>query len=128
MFLSPDSARGRPTEVIYPGEPLQANDIRLVKLLPGRWADPIICELTNADLGAARYRALSYVWGSPRITRSIRLNHRTYPVTVNLESALRHLREIYREGVTIWIDALYVSYLARSRDVVAVSNQVAACN
>ncbi|KAI1536277.1 HET domain containing protein [Pyrenophora tritici-repentis] len=108
MFLSPDSARGRTGETIYPGAPLQANGIRLVNLLPGRWKDPILCELINADLGTARYRALSYVWGSAHITRPIRLNNRTYSVTINLESALRHLREKYRDGLTLWIDALCI--------------------
>lgn len=108
MFLSPNSARREPIEVAYPGGPLRHNQIRLVKLQPGRWIDPIICQLTYVDIEVARYKALSYVWGSPQVTRPIRLNDQIYPVTVNLESALRHLREQYKDGLVLWIDALYV--------------------
>jgi hypothetical protein len=72
MFLSPNSARKEPEETIYPGKPLQRDEIRLIKLQPGRWIDPIVCELTNVPLDASRYRALSYVWGSQKVIRTIR--------------------------------------------------------
>ena len=108
MFLSPNSARREPIEAAYPGGPLRHNQIRVVKLPPGRWTDPIICELTYVDIEVACYKALSYVWGSPRVTRPIRLNDQIYPVTVNLQSALRHLREKYKHELVLWIDALYV--------------------
>jgi len=107
MFLSPDSARKKDAAT-YPGLPLQGNHIRVVRLLPGRWTEPIRCELSNVNIEVAKYRALSYVWGSQRVTRSIRLDGRVYPVTVNLEGALRHLREAYKAGLDLWIDALYV--------------------
>jgi hypothetical protein len=108
MFLSPNSARKEPAETIYPGKPLQQDEIRLISLQPGRWNDQITCELTNVPLDASRYRALSYVWGSQKVVRTIRLNGHAYSVTVNLESALRHLREKYKEGLVLWVDALYV--------------------
>jgi len=107
MFLSPDSARKKDAAT-YPGLPLQENHIRVVKLLPGRWTEQIRCELSNANIEVAKYRALSYVWGSQHVKRSIRLDGRVYPVTVNLESALRHLREAYKDGLNLWIDAPYV--------------------
>jgi hypothetical protein len=93
----------------YPGHPLQQGEIRVVKLRPGEWADPIRCELSNADINIVHYRALSYVWGSQRVTRKIQLDDRIYRVTTNLERALRHLREVYKDGLYFWIDALYVS-------------------
>jgi hypothetical protein len=95
-------------EAIYPGKPLQQDEIRLVKLQPGTWTDTIVCELTNVRLEVARYHALSYVCGSPRIIRPIQLNGHVYSVTVNLESALKHLREKYKDGLVLWVDALYV--------------------
>lgn len=107
MFLSPDSAR-KQNAATYPGLPLQENHIRVARLLPGRWTEQIRCELSNVNIEVAEYRALSYVWGSQHVTRSIRLNGRVYPVTVNLEGALRHLREAYKDGLNLWIDALYV--------------------
>jgi hypothetical protein len=113
MFLSPNSALKGPEETIYPGKSLQKDEIRLITLQPGRWTDPIVCELTNVPLDASRYRALSYVWGSQKVIRTIRLNGHNYSVTVNLKSALRHLREKYKERIVLWVDALYV-FLQRS--------------
>ncbi|KAF1937176.1 HET-domain-containing protein, partial [Clathrospora elynae] len=84
-------------------------EILLVKLQPGRWTDPIVCELTNAQLDFAKYQALSYVWGSPRATRSIRLDGPTYPVTSNLESELRHQRERFGDELVLWVDALCIN-------------------
>jgi len=107
MLLTPDSARKK-DPVTYPGLPLQENHIRVVRLLPGTWTERIRCELSSANIEVAKYRALSYVWGSQHVTRSIRLDGRVYPVTANLEGALRHLREAYKDGLDLWIDALYV--------------------
>ena len=106
MFLSPSGALRVPTKPKYPGKPLQADEIRILSLQPGAWADPMICELTTAQLGTVEYRALSYVWGSRLNKRSVRLNGRDYPVTLNLESALKHLREKYKDGLVLWVDAL----------------------
>jgi len=33
--------------VPYPGEPLESDQIRLIRLRSGQWADAIICELYN---------------------------------------------------------------------------------
>jgi hypothetical protein len=77
-------------------------------LLPGNWAEPIRCEVFTVEHDIAHYQALSYVWGSARITRSILFNGKCFPVTVNLESSLRHLREQYENGLVLWIDALCI--------------------
>jgi hypothetical protein len=96
--------------VFYPGTLLLgANEIRLVKLLPGHWGDEIRCKLLYDPLWSIRpYHSLSYVWGSPRITRPILLDGYVFPVTVNLESALRHLRHQLRDTF-LWIDALCIN-------------------
>ena len=82
------------------------DEIRVLWLQPGKWTDPVVCELTNVRLGAVDYRALSYVWGPRFNMRSIRLNGRNYSVTLNLESALKHLRVNYKDGLVLWVDAL----------------------
>lgn len=112
MFLSPDSARRDPKEFRYPGDCLSSGWIRVIRLLPGDWATPIQCELFTCHLSLARYKALSYVWGSKHRTRPIRLADVEFPVTVNLESALRHLRELYKTvegGPVLWVDSLCIN-------------------
>ena len=106
MFLSPSSALREPEKPIYPGKSLRTDEIRVLWLQPGKWADPIVCELTNTRLGAVEYRALSYAWGSRFDMRPIRLNGCAYSVTLNLESALKHLRVKYKDGLYLWVDAL----------------------
>ncbi|USP77358.1 hypothetical protein yc1106_04632 [Curvularia clavata] len=109
MFLSPSSALREPEKPIYPGKSLMTDEIRVLWLQPGKWTDPIVCELNNVCLGTVEYRALSYVWGSRFNMRSIRLNGRNYPVTLNLETALRHLRVKYKDGLVLWVDALCIN-------------------
>jgi hypothetical protein len=56
------------------------------------------------------YEALSYVWGDATQTSPMTLNGASYPITKNLESAIRHLRR--REGSrTLWVDAVGINQL-----------------
>jgi hypothetical protein len=88
---------------------LHSKKIRLVKLLKGQWSEKIRCQLQWGFLvNQSSYKALSYAWGSPRATRPILLNEYQYPVTVNLESALRRLRRT-NSDLTLWIDALCIN-------------------
>jgi hypothetical protein len=126
MFLSPTNAQRDQKDVKYPGSPLSpgSNKIRLIRLLDGEWTTPLRCELFEDWLmppnhesledkpHITRYHALSYVWGSKHATRPILLNGMMFPVTANLEGALRHLRELYREGrrdLVLWVDALCIN-------------------
>jgi hypothetical protein len=45
MLLTPGSARRGSDDVPYPAEPLSHGQIRLIRLLPGKWTDAIRCEL-----------------------------------------------------------------------------------
>lgn len=48
--------------------------IRLIKILPGEWNDPIKCKLVVMDweiVANKNYNALSYEWGSPSSQREI---------------------------------------------------------
>jgi hypothetical protein len=123
MFLSPQSAQRDSKDVVYPGQPLPSNHIRLVRLLPGTWTDPIRCQLFEDHDGTTKYQALSYVWGSQHVTRPIFLNGREFPITFNLEGALRHLREHFKDNhgmMVFWIDALCIN----QKDVEERTNQV----
>ncbi|KAJ8116605.1 hypothetical protein OPT61_g2010 [Boeremia exigua] len=76
---------------------LQGRDIRLVRLIPDPDADeasPTECCLSRECLDdLPPYYALSYVWGDPDLTETIRCNGEPLEVTVNLAKALRRLRQ-----------------------------------
>lgn len=82
---------------------------RVVIIDPGRWGDAVKCRLVHrrfdqpSDGGA--YKALSYAWGSPRVTGTIHLDDCQVKVALNLFCALLHLRHP-TEKVIFWIDAL----------------------
>jgi hypothetical protein len=54
------------------------------------------------------YESLSYAWGDPDVSISIRLEGKHFHVTTNLESALRHIRFPDRERI-MWIDAVCIN-------------------
>ena len=69
----------------------------------------IVCSLEDASLEEdSTYEALSYTWGDPSDTSSIKLNDRSFPVTKNLAVALQHLRE-EEKPVKVWIDAICIN-------------------
>ncbi|SMY20751.1 unnamed protein product [Zymoseptoria tritici ST99CH_1A5] len=98
---------------LYP-EPLDAekHEIRLLlTLLPGAFHEPIQCTLAKIclkDTERPVYEALSYVWGDPKITKYVMVHGALFPVTMNLESALRHLRD-KNDPRTLWIDAICIN-------------------
>jgi hypothetical protein len=87
-------------------------EIRLLALEPGEWSETISGTLSSFSLdNAPSYDALSYVWGNPAFTRNILLDGYAFPVTINLESALRYLRHprrSSREPRVVWIDAICI--------------------
>ena len=93
-------------------EPLDTarDEFRLLSLAPN--ADPssdIACRLYTVGLvDEPSYTALSYVWGDPTITKPILLDGIEVQVTVNLEGALRRIRQAQAEVIT-WVDALCIN-------------------
>jgi hypothetical protein len=110
-------------------------ETRLIYLHPGGSNDCIYCTIYHANILERRpqteYAALSYVWGDATQTRSIQLGYhqlltsetaRTWPsapspgadcykpfqVTINLESALRHIRDRASERI-LWVDAICIN-------------------
>ncbi|KAI0143180.1 HET-domain-containing protein [Xylariaceae sp. FL1272] len=85
------------------------NEIRIVRLLPSQiFGSPVECELDHVLLEKADYEALSYFWGDPKITQTILVDRRPYPLTINLVCALRYLRYDALPR-TLWIDSLCIN-------------------
>ncbi|KAK0114230.1 hypothetical protein ONS95_013728 [Cadophora gregata] len=101
--------------------PLHPQEIRLVDISPGTWKDDVQCTLRHASVtGKPSYNALSYVWGSLSATRrSIIVTGNPRSVTVNLELALRRIRQP-DDTATFWIDALSIN----QADIAERSTQV----
>lgn len=96
-------------------------NIRLIRILPGQFSDPIQGELILCSLSDhPSYEALSYTWGDPESTCPIAINGSSLQVTTNLASALRHIRTPDSPRV-LWIDAICIN----QRDFVERSHQVA---
>ncbi|KAK4032503.1 heterokaryon incompatibility protein-domain-containing protein [Parachaetomium inaequale] len=55
------------------------------------------------------YHALSYVWGDPTPTRSIRVNGRPLPVAHNLHQALLDVRRGGDAQEWLWVDAICIN-------------------
>ena len=84
-------------------------EIRLARLAPHkRLGAQAVCSLEIVSLDDdLQYEALSYTWGDSDITKPFSLQSIQWPVTVNLEAALRDLRDASVEKV-IWIDAICI--------------------
>ncbi|KAF2803485.1 uncharacterized protein BDZ99DRAFT_399646, partial [Mytilinidion resinicola] len=97
--------------------------IRILRLLPGEWSDPLRCELHSSyickdnqpymihypnPLGEhPTYEALSYTWGDMSTTTTMDLCGHPFSISNNLESALRHLRQD-SEWRDLWVDAICI--------------------
>ncbi|RBR23121.1 uncharacterized protein FIESC28_04116 [Fusarium coffeatum] len=105
-------------------QPLDRNgrEIRLIEILPTYANQTIQCKLHTVTLTPGTYYVcISYVWGDPSITEEIVVNGVRKSVTVNLATALRHLKkhwvEIERESnpdadpskFRLWADALSIN-------------------
>lgn len=82
---------------------------RILKVLPGRFDDPLVCELVSTALDAAPpYRAVSYVWGDHGNVESITCSGFRREITVNLFEGIRRIRGT--DDVEIaWADAICIN-------------------
>ncbi|KAI1271639.1 HET-domain-containing protein [Xylaria sp. FL0933] len=90
---------------IYKYDSLCADEIRLVKLMPGDDSSDLQGELIRTT---HTYDALSYTWGSDEKTHAIRIGDSELPITANLHQALVHLRR-RRTPRFIWADAICIN-------------------
>jgi len=101
--------------------PIEAKtEFRLLRLLPGRFDDPLVCDLEVFTLAnPPPYDALSYAWDKRDAPQPMLLNGHNRVIKSNLNSALRHLRK-EDSALTIWVDAVCIN----QEDIVEVSLQV----
>ncbi|KAJ1324150.1 HET domain-containing protein [Microdochium nivale] len=94
---------------------------RFVTLLRGNFGDPIQCQLLNSTMGdmEGKYEALSYTWGDPADKYQACVSNMPFPITRNLEAALRHLRLQHCDRI-LWIDSICIN----QGDVAEVGMQV----
>lgn len=100
----------------YQYQPLLEDDaIRLLVLQPSEDLEAKVeCSLVHTKLSECaddvvdHYTALSYVWGDARFTTSVLVRRKPFNVTINLESALRHLRDLSRPR-KVWADAICIN-------------------
>lgn len=78
----------------YQYQPIRSPDqLRMLKLLPGRDDEPIRIRLRHRPLSSMpQCEALSYEWGSPTRDHEIECEGKTLKVTANLLGALKRLR------------------------------------
>ncbi|RSL42189.1 hypothetical protein CEP54_015565 [Fusarium duplospermum] len=97
-------------------------EIRLIEILSQSPDEKVGCKLHTVSLGTKPYYiCLSYVWGDPSVTEVILVDDIPTQVTVNLASALKHVKKhwinIKRESgnpfspsdFRIWADAICIN-------------------
>lgn len=96
------------------------NQIRLIRLKPRYYQHPrrsprrvsnvaVFCELEHAFRGDdISYTALSYAWGQENHPRPISVGETILNVSVNLEEALREVRD-ERNDVMLWVDQICIN-------------------
>jgi hypothetical protein len=94
--------------------PLDASlrEIRLLVLHPTSLdlRDSVLeISIIKTQLGdPVTYLALSYTWGDPEPTYTVRLNGRKFKVRKNLHEALLHFRP-FEGGLKLWVDAICIN-------------------
>lgn len=91
---------------------LGPDNLRILVLEPGTWADPLSATLEVARLydNTTKYEALSYAWGSPDPTpnKQIQIHNSTLTIRDNLDKALRSLRSEHSQ-TRIWVDYICIN-------------------
>ena len=90
----------------------QRQEIRLLQIDPSLdFLASIKCRLFTASLAEVpppSYKALSYVWGDPKVTAEIFINGVGRQVTINLVSALHRIRS-KTDTIILWADAICIN-------------------
>ena len=82
--------------------------MRVLRLLPGTFDDPISCELITTDLDSPPvYEPISYAWGDDPNRRRIRCHGRPLEINVNLFHALQHFR-YENQPRPLWADGICI--------------------
>ncbi|KAI0468437.1 heterokaryon incompatibility protein-domain-containing protein [Xylaria cf. heliscus] len=95
-------------------------EIRLLKILPGKGAEPLACELVYTRIAnPLEYEALSYCWGSATLEAEVRCDGTRISVSPNLAAALRIFRQETSPRM-LWVDAICIN----QNDVAEKEHQV----
>ena len=90
-------------------QPLNSNEIRLLKLLSPS-SNSLSFEIKHFSLlSKPRYAALSYTWGSPGNTNPILLNGQHFSVRQNLQDALQQIQISRLVNHYLWVDAICIN-------------------
>lgn len=104
-------------------QPLEAakKEIRLLALAASQGLNrPVSCTLKIVSLDdSPEYEAISYVWGDATVTTPMTLQGVEWPITTNLDLALRNIRDDAVEKI-VWADAICVN----QQDIEERSSQV----
>lgn len=89
-------------------------EIRLVRYSNSATSTEVELVLSRASLNSLpSYHALSYLWGDPTPTKTIRINGRPLPIADNLYQAILHLRRGGDAREWLWIDAICINQNSR---------------
>lgn len=102
---------GPPAGRMYPAID-QTREIRMLKLMPGAFADKVVCEISTAALSSQpEYDAISYTWalesGDVALSEKITVGGASLRVTKNCEKVLKRVRRQFSTR-TVWIDAVCI--------------------
>lgn len=104
---------------------LRANQIRVLRLYPGRDTEPLRGDLEVIDLsqdynaGLTEYEALSYCWGDLSSSNVMVVGDELFNITPNLFHAIHHVRSP-TESMLLWIDQVCIN----QSDVYELTQQV----
>lgn len=118
-FLHAQQAKLEASQGVY--LPLAPGHIRVLRIHAGQFGSPLSCELRTVEFSAARYEALSYVWGNSTMDRKIQVNGESLWVTRNLYYALTYLRDRL-DARELWVDALCINQKDLGERAVQVSH------
>jgi hypothetical protein len=108
-MASPGTGSSR--KYVYQRLKVDPPEMRLIKLLPGPFSSQVQATLSKVSFeDMTSYEAISYAWGDPSTTAPILLDGIEFPITVNLESALRHFR-LEEKSRLLWADAICINQL-----------------
>ena len=97
-------------EVPYQYRSINAReDIRVLRLKPGAFAEPLIGSLVVRKIGddeahPPAYDCVSYCWGIQKHFTSFACDGQTLRITVAVDEMLRHMRQAM-ELCDLWVDA-----------------------
>ena len=94
---------------VYPSQPLDGDQIRILNIQPGFGDEQLSCTLQTVQRGpGVSYKALSYVWGDPTPADFVLVRDKAFWIHRNLKDALYRIRN-NDHVVSVWTDAICIN-------------------